>query len=154
MSSNGKSMVPGASKSEKPKGAAANSFPDTTKPIAAPSVSSDLSIGAPPPLSKKDKVDSSDSSSRLTKPSSKTGVASGVSIGRPNPKTSTDEKCLQVSIQRQPDNVDLQSLLEAQLIILVALKIAGRLHETALDAATKGNRYIHSCLRERNKYHA
>ncbi|XP_056849425.1 uncharacterized protein LOC108819339 isoform X2 [Raphanus sativus] len=58
-----------------------------------------------------------------------------------------DEKCLQVSIQRQPDNVDLQSLLEAQLIILVALKIAGRLHETALDAATKGNRYIHSCLR-------
>ncbi|XP_056849424.1 uncharacterized protein LOC108819339 isoform X1 [Raphanus sativus] len=89
MSSNGKSMVPGASKSEKPKGAAANSFPDTTKPIAAPSVSSDLSIGAPPPLSKKDKVDSSDSSSRLTKPSSKTGVASGVSIGRPNPKTST-----------------------------------------------------------------
>ncbi|XP_018475337.2 uncharacterized protein LOC108846620 [Raphanus sativus] len=83
MSSNGKSMVSGTSKSEKPKGAAANSFPDTTKPIAATSFSSDLSIGAP--LSKKDKVDSSDSSSRLTKSSSNTGV----SIGHPNPKTST-----------------------------------------------------------------
>ncbi|KAG5408925.1 hypothetical protein IGI04_005244, partial [Brassica rapa subsp. trilocularis] len=38
------------------------------------------------------------------------------------------------------------SLLKSQLIILVSLKIAGCLHETDLDAATKGNRYIHSCL--------
>ncbi|KAJ4880031.1 Uncharacterized protein Rs2_37085 [Raphanus sativus] len=65
MSSDGKSMVSGAFKSEKPKGAAADSAPETTKLNSAPNVSSDLSIGVP--------------HSKNT----------GVSIGRPKPKRTT-----------------------------------------------------------------
>lgn len=60
MSSDGKSMVSGASKSEKPKGAATDSFPGTTKLIGAPRDSSVLS-----------------------------GGNTGVSIGRTNSKKST-----------------------------------------------------------------
>lgn len=58
-------MVSGAFKSEKPKGAAADSAPETTKLNSAPNVSSDLSIGVP--------------HSKNT----------GVSIGRPKPKRTT-----------------------------------------------------------------
>ncbi|KAG2312972.1 hypothetical protein Bca4012_027569 [Brassica carinata] len=90
MSFNGKSMVSGASKSEKPKGADTDSFPVTTKPNGTPCVSSDLSIGDP--HSKNDKVESSVSSSTLSKPSCNTGVSSGVSIGRPNSKRSNGVK--------------------------------------------------------------
>lgn len=70
MSSDGKSMVSGAFKSEKPKGAAADSAPGTTKLNSAPNVSYDLSIGVP--------------HSKNT----------GVSIGRPKPKRTTGNKSI------------------------------------------------------------
>ncbi|KAF3547139.1 hypothetical protein DY000_02005420 [Brassica cretica] len=83
MSSNGKSTLSGDSRSEKPKGVEADSFPGPIKPTGTPYVSSGLLIGDP--NSKKAKGEASVSSG-LTKPSGKTGVSSGVSIGVPNSK--------------------------------------------------------------------
>ncbi|KAF3556255.1 hypothetical protein F2Q69_00013249 [Brassica cretica] len=80
MSSNGKSTLFGDSRSEKPKGVEADSFP---KPTGTPYVSFGFLIGDF--HSKKAKGEASVSSG-LTKPSGKTGVSSGVSIGVPNSK--------------------------------------------------------------------
>ncbi|CDY62995.1 BnaCnng41260D [Brassica napus] len=80
MSSNGKSTLFGDSRSEKPKGVEADSFP---KPTGTPYVSFGFLIGDL--HSKKAKGEASVSSG-LTKPSGKTGVSSGVSIGVPNSK--------------------------------------------------------------------
>ncbi|KAJ4901773.1 Uncharacterized protein Rs2_15724 [Raphanus sativus] len=70
MSSNGKSMLSSDSKSEKPKGVEADSFPGPIKPIGTPYVSSGLTIGDP--HAKKARVESSVSSSSLTKLSGNT----------------------------------------------------------------------------------
>uniref|UniRef100_A0A0D3BV46 Replication factor A C-terminal domain-containing protein n=1 Tax=Brassica oleracea var. oleracea TaxID=109376 RepID=A0A0D3BV46_BRAOL len=80
MSSNGKSTLFGDSRSEKPKGIEADSFP---KPTGTPYVSFGFLIDDF--HSKKAKGEASVSSG-LTKPSGKTGVSSGVSIGVPNSK--------------------------------------------------------------------
>ncbi|KAF2565707.1 hypothetical protein F2Q68_00025445 [Brassica cretica] len=80
MSSNGKSTLFGDSRSEKPKGVEADSFP---KPTGTPYVSFGFLIGDF--HSKKAKGEALVSSG-LTKPSGKTGVSSGVSIGVPNSK--------------------------------------------------------------------
>ncbi|CAN6864652.1 unnamed protein product [Brassica oleracea] len=77
MSSNGET------RSEKPKGVDADSFPGPIKPTSTSYVSSGLSNDDP--HSKKAKSKASVSSG-LTKPSGKTGVSSGLSIGVPNSK--------------------------------------------------------------------
>ncbi|KAL0751454.1 hypothetical protein Bca101_033457 [Brassica carinata] len=77
MSSNGET------RSEKPKGVDADSFPEPIKPTGTSYVSSGLSNDDP--HSKKAKSEASVSSG-LTKPSGKTGVSSGLSIGVPNSK--------------------------------------------------------------------
>ncbi|KAH0871257.1 hypothetical protein HID58_078279 [Brassica napus] len=86
MSSNGKSTLSGDSRSEKPKGVEADSFPGPIKPTSTPYVSSGLSIGDPHSKTVKSQTSVS---SGLTKPigknpngtiiqTTKTGVSSGV----------------------------------------------------------------------------
>ncbi|KAH0860187.1 hypothetical protein HID58_088448 [Brassica napus] len=86
MSSNGKSTLSGDSRSEKPKGVEADSFPGPIKPTGTPYVSSGLSIGDPHSKTAKGQTSVS---SGLTKPigknpngtiihTTKTGASSGV----------------------------------------------------------------------------
>ena len=65
MSSNGKSTLSGDSRSEKPKGVEADSFPWPIKPTGTPYVSSGLSIGDPHSKTAKGQTSVS---SGLTKP--------------------------------------------------------------------------------------
>ncbi|KAH0883960.1 hypothetical protein HID58_060056 [Brassica napus] len=118
MSSNGKSTLFGDSRSEKPKGVEADSFP---KPTGTPYVSFGFLIGDL--HSKKAKGEASVSSG-LTKPSGKTGVSSGVSIGVPNSKN---------------PSYNTNALMKATLIFLCRYEDRGK---AAVSSGAKGKAIV------------